>query len=364
MSADFFNQSISGFLIADQKGKVLDCNAAFAGWMNTTAAEIVGRRFTDLLSVGAKIYYETHLSPLLKMQGFFAEVVIELMLPDNQKLKVLLNANYGRDANATADKIYYTLVKAGDRLQYERNLQLAKDVAESALLGERETVNLREQLIAVLGHDLRNPLNAIVMATDLLQDMSTNETGSLLLDTIERSTRRMTELIANIMDFARTRLGGGIKIDRSEVLLEPVITQVVQELQLVHPKRKLNVNMSLPHPISCDAHRMAQLLSNLLANALVHGSRQHPVTIDAFCKDDTFELSVCNKGEPVPASLHKNLFEPFSRENDRPSLQGLGLGLYISSEIARAHQAVLSFTSDEEQTCFRFRMPVGEGEWR
>jgi phosphoserine phosphatase RsbU/P len=96
----------------------------------------------------------------------------------------------------------------------------------------------------------------------------------------------------------------------------------------------------------------------LLGNALAHGVRNKPIEVEARTEEGTFFLSVTNAGEPIPAKALEQLFEPFFRADFRPSQQGLGLGLYIVSEIARAHGGVIDVTSDASATCFTFRMPV------
>jgi sigma-B regulation protein RsbU (phosphoserine phosphatase) len=166
----------------------------------------------------------------------------------------------------------------------------------------------------------------------------------------------MGELVNNIMDFARTRLGEGIIINRQDIILEPVLQQVVAEMKLIYPKIEITTLFAIIEPVNCDSDRIAQLLSNLLANAIKHGDPDSPVYIHAFSSKGNLEISVSNKGVPIPEDLHDYLFTPFTREVNRPSQHGLGLGLYISSEIARAHNAILSFNSSAKETRFTFRM--------
>ncbi len=352
---DFFETTLCGFIIADTKGSIVRANKKVAGWVNCTPGELKGKRFSDLLAIGGKIYYETHLWPLLRMQGFFDEVVLELNNTTGQKLRVMVNALERRDKDGKPSFIRYTILKASDRLQYEQNLQEEKKIAETELIKQREMVTLREQLIAVLGHDLRNPLSSVVMAVEFLAS-SLGDDNAVLLGTLKRSTSRMKELVNNIMDFARTRLGEGIVLTRQDIELEPVLDQVVAEMRLIYPKREIKTLFEITEPVNCDSHRIAQLLSNLLANALTHGDANAPVYIHAFYNNGNLEVSVSNNGDPIPADLHEHLFVPFTREASRPSQQGLGLGLYICSEIARAHNATLSFTSSAKETCFTLHM--------
>ncbi len=355
-SEDFFEQSLSGFLIADAKNIIVRSNTRLATWLGTTVDELVGKRFSDLLSIGSKIYFETHLSPLLRMQGFFDEILVEIIGASGNRSKVLLNALELNSNDAGRHGIYYTLVKATDRLQYEQNLQYAKSIAEKELETQKANVLLREQLIAVLGHDLRNPLGAISMAVELLQELQPHPTARELLGAVKRSSYRMNELIANIMDFARTRMGEGIIIAPKEVVLKPVLQQVIDELKLIFPKNEIITTINIAEPVNCDADRIAQLLSNLLANAVSHGDPNSPIFINAAAIDQHLKISVTNAGKPIPESLQVFLFEPFTKEGDRPSKNGLGLGLYISAQIAKAHNGTLTYTSTAKETCFTFSM--------
>lgn len=354
---DFFEQSVSGFLITDAKNIILRSNIRLANWLGSTVDELKGRRFYDLLSIGSKIYFETHLLPLLRMQGFFDEILIEVNDLSGKRLKFLLNAVERKKKDAHTQVIYYTLVKATDRVQYEQNLQFAKTIAEKELEVQKRNILLREQLIAVLGHDLRNPLGAISMAVQLLQEVLHDPYAKELLATLKRSSYRMSELIANIMDFARTRLGEGIIITPKQVVLDPILQQVADELKLIFPQREIITSIHITEPVHCDPDRIAQLVSNLLANALNHGNPNSPVFIHASNINKTLKISVTNTGKPIPESLQVFLFEPFTKEGDRPSKNGLGLGLYISAQIAQAHKGTLTYTSHENETCFTFSMP-------
>lgn len=350
---DFFESVLCGFITADAKGIIVRANKKVAAWVGYSTDELKGKRFSDLLAIGGKIYYETHLWPLLRIQGFFDEVVLEIKGITGQRLRVMVNAFESRDKNDQPCFIRYTILKASDRLQYEQNLQEAKKNAEKEIIIQKEIVILREQLIAVLGHDLRNPLSAITIAVEILT-LSLGERESNILSILKRSTLRLSELVNNIMDFARTRLGEDIILTKQNIVLEPLLLQVINELQLAFPKREINVLFEITEPVNCDPHRIAQLLSNLLANALTHGSADTPVRIHSYHKNGNLNISVINHGTPIPANMQEHLFAPFTRETSRSSQNGLGLGLYISSEIARAHNGTISCTSTAEETCFTF----------
>ena len=230
---------------------------------------------------------------------------------------------------------------------------------DRALGAARDLARLREQFIAVLGHDLRNPLSAIDGGTRLLQHTVEGDRPRKVLQMIRGSAARMSGLIDNILDFARGRLGGGIDVScDSEHALAPVVHQVVDELRASHPTRTIDADIALSRSIGCDPGRIAQLLSNLLGNALTHGDPGAPIAVRARIHGDAFELSVTNVAEPIPPDVLARLFHPFARGEVRPNQQGLGLGLYIASQIATAHGGTLAADSTAERTRFTFLMPL------
>ena len=377
---DLYENAPCGYLSLRPDGRIVKVNLTFAKWIGFSPAELVGKRLHDLLNIAGRIFYETHFAPLLRMQGFFNEVALDLVTREGSRLPVLVNAAEKRDAEGRHLFTRLTVFNATDRRRYERELVEARAVAEAAqkelqvlnakvqsellaekavLLDERATAALREEFIAVLGHDLRNPLAAINAGMRLLLGTPLNDKAKIIIEMVQDSTARMAGLIDNVMDFARGRLGGGLSVDRSAAeSIEPVLRQVASELRIAMPGRVIEADFALTAPVHCDRRRIGQLASNLLGNALTHGAPDQPVRISATTADRWFELIVANAGKPIPAMLLQRIFEPFSRGTLRPSLQGLGLGLYISSEIAKAHGGALDVVSTEAETRFTFRMPL------
>lgn len=241
------------------------------------------------------------------------------------------------------------------QLDAERRLA----ASEAALLSEREAAELREQFIAVLGHDLRNPLASVDAAARLLARTPLDSRAQSLVGAMQASVLRMAGLIDNVLDLARGRLGGGFVAERrADPELARKLEQVVAELRLAHPERRIDADIRLDRTVNADSRRLAQLLSNLIANALNHGREGAPVRVEAFVSGEMLELSVANAGEPIPEAARGQLFQPFTRALYRPRQQGLGLGLWIAAEIARAHDGEISVTSDHRETRFTLRMPL------
>jgi len=230
--------------------------------------------------------------------------------------------------------------------------------SEAALLSSQETADLREQFIAILGHDLRNPLSAILLATRLLRSQA-DEHGLKTVGQIERSATRISGLVDNMLDFSRARLGGGFVLDQTaDNTLQKSLEEILTEMRQVWPERAIRADIALAEAVCCDSARICQLLSNLMSNALTHGARNGVVTVTATSRDGEFALSVRNQGVPIAPDIQRRLFQPFVRGSDRTEKNslGLGLGLYIVAEIARAHGGTLNVESTPEYTTFSFRM--------
>lgn len=355
---DLYENAPCGYLSLTPDGKIAKANATFIGWTGFSKQQLYSKRFLDLLNIAGQMFYETHFSPLLRMQGFFNEVALDLVTAAGKRMPVLANAVVRRDDKNELRFIRITIFLAAERRRYERTLVEANTAAQVILTEEREVARLREQFIAVLGHDLRNPLTSILGVAEMLMRRSPDDQSREYLKLMIGSVHRMSSLIDNVLDFARGRLGAGIGINKeSRAPLGEMIVQVVQELR-VATDRAVITEIALEHDVSCDVTRLGQLVSNLIGNALTHGADDRPVIVRARTSDEFLEISVTNSGKPIPPAAMERLFQPFFRGEVRRSQQGLGLGLFISSEIARAHNGTLTAESSEEETRFTFRMPL------
>ena len=231
--------------------------------------------------------------------------------------------------------------------------------AELDLQTAQVTGELREQFIAVLGHDLRNPLQAISMASELLQMEPLSDRAQRNVVRIQHSVGRMVHLVHDVLDFARGRLGGGIPVSLyADQALAEELQQVVEEVRIGCARPDIQSRISIDVPVVCDRQRMAQLLSNLLTNAVTHGESGAPIRVEARAADDHFSLAVHSRGA-ISADNAERLFRPFTRAVSDQPRPGLGLGLYIAAEIARAHDGVLAVESVDGGTVFRFGMSCG-----
>lgn len=241
------------------------------------------------------------------------------------------------------------------------DLQMA---TEDALRSERSNAERREQFMAVLGHDLRNPLASLSAIGELFSRRTAEpefvQAGKRILAT----TRRMAELIHSLLDFARGRTGENLVIAPEEAKdLEASLSHVVGELRQAHGDRRIVEDVQLREPVWCDTPRIQQMLSNLLGNALTHGAPDEPIVVKAWTNQGWFMVSVTNSGEPIaPADIGK-IFEPYWRPAQSKHREaGLGLGLHICSLIVKAHGGTLQVTSTAALgTQFIARIPARPG---
>jgi signal transduction histidine kinase len=247
-------------------------------------------------------------------------------------------------------------------LAAEHEAELAIKLAESELRAAAEDrVLLAEQMVGIVGHDLRNPLSAILMGTTLM------EMGEPLpvqkervLRKVRSAAHRAQRLIEELLDFTQARVGKGLALKRSEVALDALLAAIVDELRLSFS----NVELALPdHPLGpayLDADRIHQLLGNLVANAATYGAPGKPIQLACAITAGELRLSVHNQGEAIPEAMFAAMFEPMIQGQGGPGAQrGVGLGLYIVRAIAEGHGGTVEVTSSVESgTCFAVRVPV------
>jgi phosphoserine phosphatase RsbU/P len=223
----------------------------------------------------------------------------------------------------------------------------------------------QERFLAILGHDLRNPLAAIDMAATLAAQLAAKSGDAAIARATARigsSSRRMSRMIEQILDLTRSRTGGGFKIHRAPTSLHAMLATIVDEARVAHPKRSIELRCTSSLSGNWDRDRLEQVFSNLIGNAIAHGSTTGPVTVEAHDRGAVIDVDVHNQGPPIPPDQQHGLFDPF-RRGDRASrtraTAGLGLGLYISRELVAAHGGTLAVSSSDDTagTTFRVTLP-------
>lgn len=301
-------------------------------------------------------YHNHHTPRFYKIESY---VSVPIVLSDGQYFGNLCAID-PHPAKVMDPKVIGMFQRFATIIGMQLDSELKHEQSEIALQDARVANELREQFIAILGHDLRNPLQAVTMTSALMEARAADAPMKELATRISTNARRMSRLIDDILDFARGKLGGGIGVSIDDAAqVNTALIDVVRELQDGHPSRTINVDIEVTSPVRCDVGRIQQLTSNLIANALAHGDPDRPVDVRAHTGATEFVLSVANEGEPIPEVLQAKIFEPFWRRATGPHRQGLGLGLSICSQIVRAHNGSLTVTSTQGQgTTFTARLPL------
>ena len=237
---------------------------------------------------------------------------------------------------------------------HRQKQQLAWELRERT-----EALRLSEMFMAVLGHDLRNPLAAIMASAEVAAMASKEDNVKQFSNRILSSANRMTRMIEDLLDVTRARVGGGIPIQREPMDLQPVLDRVLGELRTIHPKRQIEVATHGDLRGEWDSERLAQVVSNLATNALQHGAQDQPVHIDVDgTAADRVKLAVRNGGN-IPEHRRAALFDPFyDISRMAQSRNGLGLGLYIVREIVLAHGGTVDVRADHtNETAFLVQLP-------
>lgn len=491
-----------GFVSTLSNGLIHSVNHTFCVWFGYSGEELVGKkRLQDLLTMGSKIFHQTHWLPLLEMQGSVAEVSVDIVHRDGRVIPLLVNATrYHSDGTLYHD---FAVFVAADRRKYERELlqerrraeELLENVrtaraelehaearlrlalesaelsvwdidqesgaaryevgvqrllglpmstevtgaeyrarihpddreaehrafveatapgsagtyaAEYRLLGhdgvERVVVSrgrafredhgrivrfsgilqdvtqrrrseevlrtqerdaqqraiLAEQLVGIVSHDLRTPLQAINLGASLLGSSELPQLQARTVNRIASAVRRAERLIADLLDFTQARLGGGIRVAPSDIDLHSVVGDVVEELKLAWAGRMIDHRREGDGRAFADPDRLAQLVTNLTTNALTYGAPGHAVTVTSRMTDGEAVVAVQNFGPAIPKEFLPHIFEPLRRGENQVKLgsRSVGLGLYIVQQIVAAHHGEITVRSTEDAgTTFELQLP-------
>jgi PAS domain S-box-containing protein len=241
-------------------------------------------------------------------------------------------------------------------------MRRALAVETAALAEKTRTQEFQERFLAILGHDLRNPLSSIDMGAQLLRQRAADPAAARVLDRMHASALRMARMIEQILDLTRARLAGGLVLNRKPMDLRDALVHVVEELRSAHPASAITLDCTSATGV-WDQDRIEQIFSNLISNAVDYGDPAKPVTVEGRVEGHMMTIEVRNEGEPISPGLQTQIFSPFrrgDRDSRTPKTSGLGLGLYISSEIVAAHGGTMEVRSSlAEGTVFSVTLPVG-----
>jgi phosphoserine phosphatase RsbU/P len=303
----------------------------------------------DLPKRVAEPFTETLVPRLAQLLGARADAFLGVPLVVNEEIKGILFV-IRSTPTTVAEQDEWLLSALADQ---------AAVALEKARLDEIGA--FREQLIGIVGHDLRSPLNTILLATRvLLLREGLGEMETELARKITRSASAAARLIDVLLDLTRSRLGGGIPIEPKRFDMREVCRQVIDETELTNPDRPLHVDFVGDLVGVWDRDRMYQLLANLVGNAVQHGAARSAIDMRIDGEETELVIEVANRGEPIPPTALPFIFNAFrqGRTSGAARKHGLGLGLFIGQQIARAHGGAITVTSSEDEgTVFRVRLP-------
>jgi sigma-B regulation protein RsbU (phosphoserine phosphatase) len=482
---DLYEDAACGLMLTSSDGLIQRVNATFCKWAGFDKNELEGkRRVQDLLTVGGRIFHQTHWAPLLRLQGSVAEVKVDLVSASGQLMPMMLNALRRERGAAFVHELAFFL--AQDRHKYETELLLARRRAEESLTAQLalqselrradvrlkialETADLHvwhidavtgqasfddhfalllgypepravsvdeyltrvepedrdhmaraseeamnpakgvyrcvyringvdgvqrtvlslgraqfspddrceyftgvlqditeqrrqqadaegralfaEQMVGIASHDLRNPLQGISMATEMLSVHSATEKQAQIVEGVRKAAGRATRLVTDLLDFTQARIGRGLSVTIKPIHLDAVVRECVAELSLAFPERQLSYRCDIPSAMcDADADRVQQLVGNLVSNAMTYGAADMPVSLSLTDSANGIALVVHNQGPAIAPDMIPTLFEPLTRGIETHSeKRSIGLGLFIVREIAKAHHATVTVSSSAEQ---------------
>ncbi|MDP9046390.1 MAG: HAMP domain-containing histidine kinase [Pseudomonadota bacterium] len=311
-----------------------------------------------IVQASADPVYRDHHTP--RLYGIESYISVPIVLANGDYFGNLCAIDPGPAPRLDDPKAVAMFDAFAQLISMQLDAEAGREDAEARLASERAAGELREHFVAVLGHDLRNPLSGIMAASELLMRRESEPEGARTGRVIRRMVKRMSNLIDDVLDLTRARLGGGIGIQR-EVAddVGPALAEVIEELRLANPRRIFAEAIGPCGPLICDRGRLQQLLSNLIGNALVHGDPLHPVAITAGVEGPEVVFSVLNFGKPIGIDSLPKIFEPYWRPDGSAPRGGLGLGLFICAQIARAHGGSIEVCSEQSDgTRFVVRLPL------
>ena len=378
-----FDHAACGLIVTRDDGTFVLVNHTFCAWIGCDAASLVGRRrLQDLLTMGARIFHQTHWSPLLQIQGSIGEVKLDLLHRDGHVIPMIMNAVRRTSDGVVRHEI--AVFVAEDRSRYERELLAARKRAEELLRKEREAqqalaavqveldlqrvaaedrATFAEQMVGIVSHDLRNPIAAIQLSAALLGRGELTPRQGRALEAILNSVARSKRLIEDLLDFTEARIGRGLRVTTRPLRLHEFIAQVVEELRVLFPGRTLVHVAGAGEVCAGDEDRLAQLLGNLVSNAMAYGDPTGRVTVSTEIGAERALLAVHNHGRPIAADALPTLFDAMTRGKAGSAAaasngHSVGLGLFIVRQIARAHGGEVSVASSAQAgTTFTVTLP-------
>lgn len=368
-SGDPFERVPFGLLLTRPDRKIVYANALVCEWLDYSAEELrLQRSFQDLLTVGGKIYYETHHNGLESLQGRTRELSYTLLTRDRSRIDVLVNTQRTYDSE---ERHLYTeifLFRFSERQKYEQELLRAKKIAE-------EAARAKTQFISNVSHEVRTPLHTIVGMTDLLRFTPLGPEQRDMLETLRFSTDNLLQLINDVLTFSKLERGAQ-RLHPTDwdlrLSLQSLVKTFLPRLDADRVELQLEVDPEVPEMIRGDKVKILQILNNLVGNAVkfthdgfIHIDIRHHTTPHDTAFDFYLECSVSDSGIGISPDQQQTIFNAFQQADEAiaATYGGTGLGLSIARDLVALHQQELRLDSTPGQgTTFSFRLPLHIGQ--
>ena len=361
---DLYEHAPCGYLSTLPDGTIVRVNHTFLEWTGASRDVLLaGTRFQTLLTIGSRIYYETHYAPLLRMQGTVQEIALEIVRADGRILPVLLNAREKRDADGTPLFQRITLFDSTDRRRYERELLLARRKAE-------QVAKDKADLVAMLSHDIRNPLNAIMGVVQLLERSELPDAQRRFVRLLKSSSGNMLNLLNHVLELSRAE-SSSFTLTETPFSLREVAEDVVSTFDTAARDKGVAIRSSiaahLPPMVVGDPVAIRQVLTNLVGNA-VKFTDAGSVTLAIDAKEvgtdaATLAVSVSDTGIGIAPEMIDRIFNEFTQASYETAMRfgGSGLGLAITRRLLALYGSVVEVESTPGKGAtfsFTLRLPL------
>lgn len=352
---DVLQTAPCGFVEFADDGTILSANRTLAELLEYQAGDLEGKRLESILTVAARIFYQTHVFPLLKLHSKVEEVYISLKSKGGSEVPVLINA--ARSERSSSSVNVCVLIPIHNRNEYEDEILQAKKLAEDA-------TRAKDEFLALVSHDLRSPLNAILGWTRILQSHDPDPAVTKkALETIERSATAQSRLIEDILDQSRI-ISGNLRLDVQPVGPVEVIHAALDVVKPAAEAKRIRIRSVLdPNagPVSGDTERLQQVMWNLLSNAIKFSQKGSTVQVRLARINSHVEISVADNGQGISTEFLPFVFERF-RQADSSGRRhgGLGLGMTITRQLVELHGGTIRAESagEGQGATFTVELPV------
>lgn len=357
---ELYEHAPCGYISTLPDGTFAKVNQTFLAWTGYEREELLsGRRFQDLLTIGGRIFHETHYAPLLRMQGNVKEIAFDLICRDGRQLPILVNAIQKRDVNGAPLLNRTTIFNASDRRTYEQELLRARQQAEQANQAKARS-------LSTISHEIRNKLASIMLATQRLEQSGADPKQQKYIQILNSSSQSLLALVNDILDYSKIE-AGNVRLEQQRFSLPDLLHDMLARFEDRAEEKQLRLHASiderLPASLIGDPLKIDVVLTNLISNALKF-THQGSVTLRVQVSDMlddavAIDFSIKDTGIGIASAQLSSIFEEFAQASGNTSLKygGTGLGLAISRKLVQLHGSDIHVTSmPEEGSTFFFTL--------